>query len=130
MSDHEQALRRELKAALQATEPAATPSFKGVWAAAQEPRQQPAAAYSGWAESIAAGAAVASVVAMGILIAINAGRSGHDQMRDTALYARLINQTTWTSPTDVLLDTAARYPLAGLPELPAVNTNPSLEFLL
>lgn len=130
MSDPEQALRRELKAALQANEPAATPSFKGLWAAAQELRERPTPALSGWAESFAAGAAVASVVAIGILVAVNAGKSGRDEMRDTALYARLINQTTWTSPTDVLLDTAARYPLAGLPELPAVNTNPSLEFLL
>jgi hypothetical protein len=130
MSDQEQALRRELKAALQANEPAATPSFKGLWAAAQELRERPAAASSGWAESFAAGAAVASVVAIGLLITANVRKTSDDPLPDTALYARLINQTTWTSPTDVLLDSAARYPLAGLPELPAVNTNPSLEFLL
>lgn len=130
MSDQEQQLRRVLKDALQEGEPAATPSFNRLWAAAQERREQSATAFSGWAETFAAGAAVASVVAMGILIAVNARKNGDDQLPDTALYARLIAQTTWASPTDALLDTAARYSLAGLPELPAVNTNPSLESLL
>jgi hypothetical protein len=130
MSDLEQALKDELRAALQSTEPAATPSFSRLWAAAHEQRQRPAAAFSGWAESFAAGAAVASVVAMGILIAVKAGKNGDDQLPDTVLYARLIAQTTWASPTDALLDASTRYSLAGLPELPAVNTNPSPESLL
>jgi hypothetical protein len=49
---------------------------------------------------------------------------------DPALYSQLIARTTWASPTDSLLDTHARFPLAGLPALPAVNTSPSLESLL
>ncbi len=130
MNDQEQALRRELKAALQATEPGATPSFNRLWAAAQERREQSATAISGWAESFAAGAAVASVVAIGILIAANVRRNTDERIPDSALYAQLITQTSWASPTDALLDATARYSLAGLPELPAINTNPSLEPLL
>lgn len=130
MSDREQQLGRVLKDALRAEEPAATPSFSRLWTAAQAGREEPAAAFSGWAESFAAGAAVASVVAIGILIAANVRKNSDDRVPDTALYAQLITQASWASPTDALLDTTARYSVAGLPELPAINTDPSLEPLL
>ena len=129
MSDREQQLGQVIKDALRAEEPVA-PSFSRLWTAAQAGREDPAAVFSGWAESFAAGAAVASVVAIGILIAANVRKNSDDRVPDPALYAQLITQTSWAAPTDALLDTTARYSLAGLPELPAINTNPSLEPLL
>jgi len=130
MSDHDQALRRALTDALRSSEPASTPSFSRLWAAAQLPVEPEPGAFSRWTETLTAGAAVASVVVMGILIAINVRKSNTANVSDTTLYAQLIAQTSWQSPTDALLDSSARFSLAGLPELPVVNTNPSLESLL
>jgi len=130
MSEQEQTLRHVLTDAMRSAEPASTPSFARLWATAHEQREQLPGMLSSWAETLTAGVAVASVIAMGFLIAANIREGGSGEGPDTALYSQLIAQTTWASPTDALLDSPARFPLAGLPALPAVNTNPSLESLL
>jgi hypothetical protein len=130
MSDAEHKLRHALADALRSNEPGPKPSFSSLWAAAHQRGEGRPKLSGGWAEALTSGVAVASVAAMGILIAASMRERGAAQPLDTALYSQLIAQAEWTSPTDALLDARARFPLAGLPELPAVSTNPSLELPL
>jgi hypothetical protein len=130
MNDREQALRRVLADALRSSEATSTPPFARLWAAARGRAAREPTQLATWTESLAAGVAVASVVAIGVLVVANMRVRGSGEPPDAELYAQLIAQTSWTSPTDILLDARARFPLAGLPELPAVNTQPSPESLL
>ena len=127
MPDREQALHRLLT---ESREPEAqAPPFKRLWNAARAQAGQPPTTAARWGDTFAAVAATASVLVIGLFLALDARRVPV-QAQDPALYELLIARTTWRSPTDVLLESSASGSLGGLPELPTVNTNPPLESLL
>ena len=128
MTDREQALHRLLKEARD-PEPAA-PAFQRLWNTARAQVEQPPVVSAPWSDAFAAATAVACVLTIGILFALDARRGALEPEQDSALYAQLIAHTSWRSPTDMLLDATASGPLGALPELPTVNTNPPLESLL
>ncbi len=109
---------------------AAAPAFQRMWNAARAEAEQGSAKPVRWGDTLAAAAATASVLVIGLLLALDARRPPSRQAEDPALYSLLIARTTWRSPTDVLLETNAGQTLGSLPALPTVNTNPPVESLL
>lgn len=129
MTDHNHALRRLLVDA-RPPESAEAPSFNRLWSAARAQVEQPQAAIGRWGDTFSAAAATVCVLLIGLFLALDMRKEHAGVLPDSVLYEQLIAQTAWRSPTDVLLDTPARYSLRTLPELPDVNTNPYLESLL
>ncbi len=129
MTEHDHALRRLL---LEARHPesAEAPSFNRLWSAARAQVEQPQPAIGRWGDTVSAAAAIACVLLIGLFLALHIRKEQAGVLPDPVLYEQLIAQTAWRSPTDVLLETPARYALHTVPELPGVNTNPYMESLL
>lgn len=122
MTDRETKLQRLLSEGRDAER--AAPAFSHMWNAARAQAGQGSAKSARWGDTFAAAAATASVLVIGLFLALDARRPSLQQVEDPVLYSLLIARTTWRSPTDVLLETTAGQSLGTLPALPTVNTNP------
>lgn len=128
MTDHDHALRRLLLEARR-PESAQLPSFDRLWRAARTQIEAPQPAPGRWVGFFAGGAATACVLLIALFLALAVRTPRDAEPPDSMLYTELVARTAWRSPTDDLLDTTTHVSLRTLPELPAVNTYPSLESL-
>lgn len=129
MVERDHALRR-LLAEARSYKSGEAPPFNHLWSAARTQVEQRQPATVRWADAFSAVVATACVLLIGLFLALDMRKEHAGVTSDSMLYDQLIARTAWQSPTDVLLDSATLPLLGTLPELPAVNTHPSLEILL